>query len=72
MPKYKISKSYLKEFFGLFGKSKKNRNKKISDIIDNDPVLQKLDKEVGDLNRAAEERLKKRNPELLKLINQYD
>lgn len=71
MAKYKISKSYLKEFFGLFGKSKKKRNKKISDIIDNDPVLKKLDKEVGDINRAAEKRLKKTNPELLKMLNKY-
>jgi hypothetical protein len=57
--KYKISKGYLKEFFGLFGKKKEDRSKKISDIINNDPILKKLDKEIGDLNDKAAERLKK-------------
>jgi hypothetical protein len=56
MPKYKISKSNLKEFFGLFGKP--NRPKDIDNIIKNDPVLQRLDKEIGDLNQKASERLK--------------
>jgi hypothetical protein len=44
MPKYKISKSNLKEFFGLFGRSKEDRQAKINQLIDNDPVLKKLDK----------------------------
>jgi hypothetical protein len=56
MPRYKISKSNLKEFFGFFGKPKKPKN--IDDIIKNDPVLQKLDKEIGDLNKKASDRLK--------------
>jgi hypothetical protein len=56
MPKYKISKKYLKEFFGLFGKP--NRPKDIDNIIKNDSVLQRLDKEIGDLNQKASERLK--------------
>ena len=49
MPKYKISKSNLKEFFGFFGK--KNKPKKFQDILDNDPVLQKLDSELKDINK---------------------
>jgi hypothetical protein len=57
--KYKISKQYLGEFFGLFGNKKEDRTKKINDLIDNDPILKKLDKEIGDLNDKAAERLKK-------------
>jgi hypothetical protein len=57
--KYKISKEYLGEFFGLFGNKKEDRTKKINDLIDNDPILKKLDKEIGDLNDKAAERLKK-------------
>lgn len=70
MPKYKISKSYLKEFFGLFGR--KNKPKDIEDIINNDPVLQRLSKEAGDIHRKARARLEKENPELLKLIDKYE
>jgi len=57
MSKYKISKKYLKEFFGLFGKP--NRPKDIDNIINNDPVLQKIDKKIGDLNDKAALRLQK-------------
>ena len=57
--KYKISKEYLGEFFGLFGNKKEDRTKRINDLIDNDPILKKLDKEIGDLNDKAAERLKK-------------
>jgi len=57
--KYKISKQYLGEFFGLFGNKKEDRTKKMNDLIDNDPILKKLDKEIGDLNDKAAERLKK-------------
>jgi hypothetical protein len=57
MPKYKISKKYLNEFFGLFGKP--NRPKDIDNIINNDPVLQKIDKKIGDLNDKAALRLQK-------------
>lgn len=59
MPKYKISKSYINEFFGLFCKKKEDRTKKINDLIDNDPVLKKLDTQIGDLNNKAAGRLKK-------------
>jgi hypothetical protein len=52
-------KSYLKEFFGLFGKKKSERKKDVNDLINNDPVLKQLDKEIGDLNDKAAERLKK-------------
>ena len=35
------------------------RKKNIDDLIKNDPTLQKLDQEIGDLNRAAAKRLLK-------------
>lgn len=44
MPKYKISKSNLKEFFGLF--SKKNKPKDIQQLIDNDPELKAIEKKI--------------------------
>jgi hypothetical protein len=49
--KYKISKGYLKEFFGLFGK--KNKPKDLQTIIDNDPVLKKLDADIAKLNNRS-------------------
>jgi DNA-directed RNA polymerase subunit H (RpoH/RPB5) len=57
MAKYKISKENINEFFGFFGKTKKPKD--IDTIIKNDPVLQKIDKEIGDLNDKAAERLRK-------------
>ena len=69
MPKYKISKYNLKEFFGLFGKKK--RPKDIDSIIKNDPVLQKLDKDMEKLQKDAGERLKKDNPKAVKIFKQY-
>lgn len=57
MTRYKLSKENINEFFGLFGKKKKPKN--VDDLIKNDPVLQKLDKEIGDLEKKAADRLKK-------------
>ena len=57
MARYKISKENINEFFGLFGKKKKPKN--VDDLIKNDPVLQKLDKQIGDLNKKAMSRLEK-------------
>ena len=56
MARYKISKENINEFFGLFGKKKKPKD--VDTLIKNDPVLQKLDKQIGDLNKRAEARLK--------------
>ena len=49
MPKYKISKSNLKEFFGLFGKKKKPKD--LQSLIDSDPKLQQLDKEMQNISK---------------------
>ena len=45
---YKIRKSQLKEFFGLF--TKKRTPEKLQKLIDKDPVLQKLKADVDKLN----------------------
>jgi DNA-directed RNA polymerase subunit H (RpoH/RPB5) len=66
MKKYKISKSNLKEFFGLFGKKKPQT---LQQIIDADPVLQKLDDEMGDIVKSLAPRVRKiadEQPELFK------
>jgi len=57
MARYKISKENINEFFGLFGKKKKPKD--IDDLIKNDPILQKIDKEIGDLNKKAGKYIKK-------------
>lgn len=65
-------KSYVMEFFGLFGKKKSERKKDVNDIIDNDDVLKKIDSEINDLNAKAAERLKKiASPEQLKVLKKY-
>lgn len=68
MKRYKISESNLKEFWGLFGKPKPQT---IQQVIDTDPVLQKLDKKLADLNAAAEpeiRKMKKQDPEFFKKL----
>ena len=45
--------------YWMFGpKSKGNKNMSLKDIIDNDPVIKKLDKEIGDINDRADKRMK--------------
>jgi hypothetical protein len=66
MPKYKISKSNLKEFFGWFGK--KNKPKDLQTLIDNDPELQKLDNELKDLQKKYNTTW---SPEQIKIAKKY-
>jgi len=66
MKKYKISKSNLKEFFGLFGKKKPQT---LQSIIDADPIMRKLDDEMADISRSFIPRIRKirdENPERFK------
>jgi hypothetical protein len=65
MKKYKISQQNINEFMGFFGNKKKPKD--IDTIIKNDPVLQKLDREIGALNDKAAERLKK-DPMAMKVL----
>ena len=56
MARYKISKENINEFFGLF--SKKKKPEELEKLIKNDPTLQKLDKEIGELNAKYSKELK--------------
>jgi hypothetical protein len=67
--KYKISKSSLTEFFGLFGKKKKPEE--IQNLIDNDPVLKQLDARLADINKKASERMLKDKPWMATLMKKY-
>tara|TARA_Y100000389_G_scaffold78013_1_gene74796 strand:+ start:1829 stop:2050 length:222 start_codon:yes stop_codon:yes gene_type:complete len=68
MARYKISKENINEFFGLFGKKKKPEQ--LKNIIKNDPTLQKLDKEIGDLNAKYSASLKS-NKTFMTLAKKY-
>jgi hypothetical protein len=65
MPKYKISKSYLKEFFGLFGK--KDKPEDFQKLIDNDPSLKKLDVDIAKIHQTYG----KLDPEYKKILKKY-
>jgi hypothetical protein len=68
--KYKISKKNLNEFFSFFGK--KQTPAEIRKVIDNDPILKKLDKDIGDINDKAGERMKKTlAPSTLAILKKY-
>lgn len=69
--KYKISKSNLTEFFGLFGKKKEDRAKKVNDLIDNDPILKKLDKEIEAINKRATDRIKTTDPDFVDILRKH-
>jgi hypothetical protein len=71
MAKYKIAKENLNEFWGLFGKKKPQT---MQQIIDNDPVLNKLDAELYDINRSYIPKLQKvknDQPEMWKQLVKY-
>lgn len=66
MKKYKISKSNLKEFWGMFGKKKPQT---LQSIIDADPIMRKLDDEMADISKSFIPRIRKirdENPERFK------
>lgn len=56
MKKYKISPQNLNEFWGWFGKKKP---KNLQSIIDDDPVLKQIDKNIEDIELRMVDRLKK-------------
>ena len=66
MTRYKISESKLNEFWGWFGKKKPQT---MQQVIDNDPVLKQLDKELEDIATSYIPRfkqMKKEDPKLFK------
>lgn len=68
MKKYKISESNLNNFWNLF--TKKTPPPTLQKLIDNDPELKVLKKDMKDLIDSQLPillRIKKRNPELWKL-----
>ena len=68
--KYKISRKNLNEFFSFFGK--KQTPSEIRKVIDNDPILKKLDKDIGDINDKAGDRMKKTLPaSTLAILKKY-
>lgn len=72
MKKYKISKKNLKEFFGFF--TKKKTPQEIQKIIDDDPVLQKLQKDMRTINDKSKEywdKHKNDDPERYKLFQKH-
>lgn len=59
-------------FFKKLFKSMEDRKKKrIDHLLDSDPVLNKLDKQIGDLNDKAANRLKK-DPEVMKILKKLN
>jgi hypothetical protein len=67
MAKYKISEGNFDKFLSFFGLQKNDRPENIDDIISSDPKLAKIDRELGNLNRQAAERIK-RSPELRRMF----
>lgn len=56
MKKYKISKENINEFWDWFGKKKP---KNLQTVIDDDPVLKQIDKNIQDIGGRVVDRLKK-------------
>ena len=68
MPRYKISKNRITEFFGLFGRNSRDKSA-VQSLINSDPRLKALDMEIQSLNRKATETLQPWQLELLKRHN---
>lgn len=69
MKRYKISESNLNEFWNWF--SKKPSPDKLQKVIDNDPVLKKLQDELEDIGQSYLPRLRKikaEKPEMFKFL----
>lgn len=69
MPKYKISKSNLKEFFGLFGK--KDKPKDIEQLLKDNPRLKAIDAEITKLNKDAAKTLEN-DPIAMRVLKKHD
>jgi hypothetical protein len=67
--KYKISKKNLNEFFSFFGDKKKPAQ--IQSLIDKDPVLQRIDKKIADLNKDAADQMFKEYPDTIDILKKY-
>lgn len=57
--KYKLSRKYINEFFGLFGTTpEEKKKKKLDKLIAKDPKLKAIDDRITALNKAAAQELK--------------
>lgn len=61
----------LLTFLGFSFNRKESKQERMKRLIDNDPVLNQIDKNVSDMNNRSLERLKKEDPELYELIKQF-
>lgn len=71
MKKYKISESNLNEFWGWF--TKKNKPTTLQNLIDADPELKQIDKDIKDLIDSQTPillRIKKNRPDHWKIMVQ--
>jgi hypothetical protein len=55
----------------LFQGSREQKSKRINALIDNDPVLKKLDKEIEDINKKSTERMKAYDPDWIELLRKH-
>jgi hypothetical protein len=60
----------LFKFLTLSSESKEQKAKRISEAIDNDPVIKKLDKDITDLNKKASKYIKK-DAKYMSLLKKY-
>jgi hypothetical protein len=63
--KYKISESYINEFWGLF--TSKKTPEKLQKVIDNDPVLKQLQTKIDAIDSKSKDyldKVKKDDPEI--------
>jgi hypothetical protein len=68
MAKYKLSEGNINEFWGWFGKRKPA---KLQKVVDDDPVLKKIDKDLEQqmtVLRPYANKLKKQNPDVWKYL----
>lgn len=58
---------FILKRLGLIPETKEEKNKRISALIDNDPEIKKIDKEIA----ALDERSGKLSPEFVKILKKY-
>ena len=71
MKKYKISKENINEFWDWFGKKKP---KTLQTVIDDDPVLKQIDKNIQDIGDKVDDnlrKLKKTDPNIFASLVKY-
>lgn len=58
--------------YWMYGpKSKGNKNMSLKDIVDNDPVIKSLDKEIEKLNKDAADQMFKKYPDTIEILEKH-